>query len=290
MSVVIDGTTGITTPGLTNTGTETIVNLTTTGNTILGDASTDTLNVGNGGLVKDASGNVGIGTASPSGKLHVAGSSGQLRISGSGYVVNPAELTLGQYDTTVGYIQTPGGSTGRVEVWNGVTSAIAVFNQYGMGLGTVPTSGTGITFPATQSASSNANTLDDYEEGTFTPAVYGGTTAGTTTFSDRNGFYTKIGRQVIVVIRVSYTSLTGTGLMIIGSLPFSSSTSASLETAGTLMVQGLNWSGGTYLTTYMGQNSTELNIYGSADDASVTAQACVNESAVLWITHTYFSA
>jgi hypothetical protein len=39
--------------------------LTTTGNTILGDASTDTLNVGNGDLVKDASGNVGIGTSSP---------------------------------------------------------------------------------------------------------------------------------------------------------------------------------------------------------------------------------
>ena len=71
MSIVLDGTTGITTPGLTNTGTETIVNLTTTGNTILGDASTDTLNVGNGGLVKDASGNVGIGTASPSYMLDV---------------------------------------------------------------------------------------------------------------------------------------------------------------------------------------------------------------------------
>ena len=61
MSIVLDGTTGITTPGLTNTGTETLVNLTTTGNTTLGDASTDTLNVGNGGLVKDASGNVGVG-------------------------------------------------------------------------------------------------------------------------------------------------------------------------------------------------------------------------------------
>ena len=58
MSIVLDGTTGITTPGLTNTGTETLVNLTTTGNTTLGDASTDTLNVGNGGLIKDASGNV----------------------------------------------------------------------------------------------------------------------------------------------------------------------------------------------------------------------------------------
>ena len=78
MSVIIDGTTGITTPGLTNTGTETIVNLTTTGNTILGDASTDTLNVGNGGLVKDASGNVGIGTSSPAVRMHVQGSAGQL--------------------------------------------------------------------------------------------------------------------------------------------------------------------------------------------------------------------
>lgn len=58
MAITLDGTLGITTPGLTNTGTETLVNLTTTGNTTLGDASTDTLNVGNGGLVKDASGNV----------------------------------------------------------------------------------------------------------------------------------------------------------------------------------------------------------------------------------------
>jgi len=42
-------------------GTSTLINLTTSGNTVLDDASTDTLNVGNGGLVKDASGNVGVG-------------------------------------------------------------------------------------------------------------------------------------------------------------------------------------------------------------------------------------
>ena len=71
MTITLDGTTGITTPGLTNTGTETIVNLTTTGNTTLGDATTDTLTVGVTGIVKDASGNVGIGTASPNGKLDV---------------------------------------------------------------------------------------------------------------------------------------------------------------------------------------------------------------------------
>ena len=64
MSIELNGTTGITTPGLTNTGTETIVNLTTTGNTILGNASTDTLNVGNGDLVKDASGTLTVNCSS----------------------------------------------------------------------------------------------------------------------------------------------------------------------------------------------------------------------------------
>jgi hypothetical protein len=66
MSVIINGDTGITTPAETVQGA-----LTTTGNTILGDATTDTLNVGNGGLVKDASGNVGIGTANPKKRLTV---------------------------------------------------------------------------------------------------------------------------------------------------------------------------------------------------------------------------
>jgi len=55
----------------TITGTLNAADLTTTGNTILGNASTDTLNVGNGGLVKDASGNVGIGTNNPATKLQV---------------------------------------------------------------------------------------------------------------------------------------------------------------------------------------------------------------------------
>jgi hypothetical protein len=55
----------------TFTGTVGAADLTTTGNTILGNASTDTLNVGNGGLIKDASGNVGIGVT-PSYKLDVS--------------------------------------------------------------------------------------------------------------------------------------------------------------------------------------------------------------------------
>lgn len=56
--------------------------VTTTGNTILGNASTDTLNVGNGGIIKDASGNTGIGTT-PRVKFDVGGeaaAAAQLRV------------------------------------------------------------------------------------------------------------------------------------------------------------------------------------------------------------------
>jgi hypothetical protein len=81
MAITLDGTTGITTPGLTNTGTETIVSLTTTGNTTLGDATTDTLTVGVTGIVKDASGNVGIGTASPAYRVDIQGTTATQRIS-----------------------------------------------------------------------------------------------------------------------------------------------------------------------------------------------------------------
>lgn len=72
MPITLNGDTGITTPGLTNTGSTTLVSLTTTGNTILGDQSTDTLNVANGNLVLNSSGNLGIGTASPAYRLDVA--------------------------------------------------------------------------------------------------------------------------------------------------------------------------------------------------------------------------
>jgi hypothetical protein len=52
----MNGTVGATTPS-----TGAFTTLSATGNVTLGDASTDTLNVGNGDLIKDASGNLGLG-------------------------------------------------------------------------------------------------------------------------------------------------------------------------------------------------------------------------------------
>lgn len=66
-------------------------------------------------------------------------------------------------------------------------------------LGNTSGSGAGITFPATQSPSSDANTLDDYEEGTWTPVLSGTAgSAGGYTATIAAGRYTKIGRVVSI--------------------------------------------------------------------------------------------
>jgi hypothetical protein len=92
----------------------------------------------------------------------------------------------------------------------------------GVGGATPSTSGAGITFPATQSASTDANTLDDYEEGTWTPVF--GSVSGSATYTAQTGTYTKIGRQVTVTfylaINVS-SSLVSDGN--VNGLPFTGS-------------------------------------------------------------------
>jgi hypothetical protein len=94
----------------------------------------------------------------------------------------------------------------------------------GVGNATPSASGAGITFPATQSESTDANTLDDYEEGTFTPTMIPDGTAGTTTYSTQLGYYTKVGRLVTFQIYLEWTAQTGTGNILCRGLPFTSIT------------------------------------------------------------------
>jgi hypothetical protein len=85
----------------------------------------------------------------------------------------------------------------------------------------VPTGG-GLEFPAVQKANANANTLDDYEEGAFTPFLHGQTTAGSFTYSIAVGRYTKIGNLVHIQFRLLLASITvaPTGPLSISGLPF----------------------------------------------------------------------
>ena len=75
-------------------------------------------------------------------------------------------------------------------------------NSISVGNATPTTSGAGITFPATQSASTDANTLDDYEEGTFTPTLAGGFSVAPTSYTAQSGLYVKIGKVVYFRINI----------------------------------------------------------------------------------------
>ncbi len=80
-----------------------------------------------------------------------------------------------------------------------------------------------IKFPATQNASADANTLDDYEEGNWTPVMtFGGGSTGIT-YTSQSGRYVKIGRQVFFSAYVVMSSKgSSTGAALITGLPFTS--------------------------------------------------------------------
>jgi hypothetical protein len=80
------------------------------------------------------------------------------------------------------------------------------------------TASQGIKFPATQVTSTDANTLDDYEEGTWTPTD--GSGAGLT-FTVDHATYTKVGRLVHIQTKLTFPATASGALSQINGLPFS---------------------------------------------------------------------
>ena len=249
----------------------------------------------------DSSGNFGLGTATPSfpsgtglaiynasaPRLKFTNSTtGDASTDGTQLLVSGSDFYIQQREAASVFISTNG--TNAVTVDSG--GGFKVLNTIGVGNATPSTSGAGITFPATQSASSDVNTLDDYEEGTFTPTAFGSTTAGTTTYVQQNGFYTKIGRQVTVSVNLYWTALTGTGELIIGGFPFVSANISNSYAVGPCMTVSLNWSSGSQINTFMLNNSSTLRLFNSGDDLAGGYQQCTNEIAEIYFSFTYITS
>ena len=160
----------------------------------------------------DSSGNLGIGTTSPASLLHLNTDGTALRVtrgSSIGFLYN-----TGTSSTDATRLQ---GNSGPVELYTNAAQPIKVVVN-----GTEEArflSGGGLTF---NGDTAQANALDDYEEGDWTPSVVSG---GYSSLTIGKATYVKVGKMVHIQCYIS--SLNGTGntnALKIGSLPFQSVT------------------------------------------------------------------
>jgi hypothetical protein len=150
--------------------------------------------------------------------------------------------------------------------------------------GNTSANGVGVTFPATQVASSDANTLDDYEEGTWVGTLTGGTTTPATP-QQATGRYTKIGRQVSVQIAFENVSSIGyLGNISITGLPFANAALRVIGTAGA-------FNGATFTGTLISQieiSTSAILFYGIVSNAAwASATHNPNATSYLWANLTY---
>ena len=141
------------------------------------------------------------------------------KIALSGNASGTGVLTIAAPNTNSDRTLTLPDSSGTLQV-----SGAAISGTTGTFTGLVDISAASagqIKFPASQNASSDANTLDDYEEGTWTPTVFLGGTNNS--IANATGTYTKIGNVVFFACRAESITKSGTGNLTIANLPFASS-------------------------------------------------------------------
>ena len=147
-------------------------------------------------LVINSDGNVGINKTAPADRLHVGG-----------------KIRFGNNNTYYGVIEHEEGVTGA-NIYTSQDAGGHIFKRNASELIRIQPAG-GISFNGDTAA---ANALDDYEEGTWTPNFTNCTYTPTVQF----GRYTKIGRYVYCTITMDGNSMSGSGIIGLEGLPFSS--------------------------------------------------------------------
>ncbi len=224
MAINLNGTTGITTTGLTSNGiddnaTSTAMTLDTSGNLLVGTnnqnwQTEEGMRYFNGDslvVTRSSATPFSVNRLTDDGDLAVfrkGGSTvGSIGVSGQLFAVGRGDTTLG-FDDANDAIYARGTSGAyrpdAIDLGSSANRFKDLYLSGGVYLG-----GTG-----------SANKLDDYESGTWTPSVEGLSTAGTASYSVRDGRYVKVGRVVHVSLTINATNFSGTGSFLVTGLPF----------------------------------------------------------------------
>ena len=174
-----------------------------------------------------SNGDVGVGNDSPDVALHIGGGevvSPMVKLHRTNTYDNAWRIFQSHYGTgTYGtlFLNPTLSTTPCVEIGNSAGTMAMRVNAH---TGVIEVkSGGGINFSATSNSAGtmSSETLDDYEEGSWTPTV----STGNASFSTRSGRYVKIGRQVTIWYRIAGGgSYSGSGSLGIQGLPFTNNT------------------------------------------------------------------
>jgi hypothetical protein len=114
-----------------------------------------------------------------------------------------------------------------------------------------------------------ANTLDDYEEGTWTPQLVSTGSYSGQAYTTQQGFYTKVGRAVTVTCLVTYSNkgtLGGDFMKIIG-LPFTPTASITYQVAATQAISHTISPSGASPSAAVYANNAFAYLFNQSDDA-----------------------
>ena len=220
---------------------------------------------------------LGVATATSINKMAItapATSSTLTVADGKTHTVNNSIALSGTDSTTMTFPTTSAtiARTDAAQTFTGAqtfSSTIGGATTIGVGAATPSASGAGITFPATQSDSTDVNTLDDYEEGDWTPEISFAVNTGVSIYAPQTGGrYTKIGRQVHVQGRVTMQSIgTASGTMYLSPFPFTAGSGYGSVSVLLITVDGVTFNG------TLAQGTAYC-------DTSATAANCTNTSVI----------